>query len=475
MNESVTIRLQALFYQFFKEHADSVHQLSPSGSARKYYRLRSHSNSAIGVFNHNIRENRAFLKLSQHFRNYGMNVPSIYAVAGDNSHYLIEDLGDNNLFDYLNLLKEKEGFSSHIVSIYQQIIDHLIEFQMIAGPTADFSFCYPTETFDDQSYFWDLNYFKYNFLRLSGIEFDEYQLEKDFRVLVQELLKTDHQWFVYRDFQTRNIMLFKDKLYFIDYQGYRKGPLHYDLASLLFQARADIPPEIREQLIDYYIQKASQYNSRAVKDFRKNFYHFALLRILQTLGAYGLRGLYERKQHFIQSIPFALKNLEWLAGQNLLDPGLIELPVIIRKMLTSQQLESIIKPELVVLIRSFSYKRGLPADLSGHGGGFVFDCRGLPNPGRFEQFTRLSGLDEPVCNYLESFQEVSEFLHHIEQIVQRTVEVYLNRGFTYLSISFGCTGGRHRSVYCAEKLARKLIETKGVKVVLQHLELCQES
>ena len=463
-------KLLELYQNWAGEEPTEVHFLPESGSYRRYFRIKSSGKQAIGAFYDNPPENNAFIQLSRHFKKHGLNVPEIFRVSEKKKHYLLEDLGDNVLFDHIKEIREKEGFSDKLMEIYQNIINELIKFQMVAGPSVDFTVCYPSAEFDGQAYMWDLNYFKYNFLKLAQIPYDEYKLEEDFRKLVQLLLSVDNAYFVYRDFQARNIMLHKNKLYFIDYQGGRKGPLHYDLVSLLFQARAEIPVEIREKLVDYYIQQAGKLEPESVKNFRHHFYRFALIRVIQTLGAYGFRGLYEKKRHFIESIPRAIENLSWLMENTPMINELTELKSCLNTIVNWDDLKELIYPPLKVNIHSFSFKRGIPADLSGHGGGFVFDCRGLPNPGRLMKYQHLDGRDEEVIDYLRQYEEVEEFIGHAKAMVMHSVKTYTQRSFTSLSVSFGCTGGRHRSVYCAEALATALIDMPGVEINLRHLE-----
>lgn len=452
------------------EEATTIVPLPASGSYRRYYRLASNKAQAVGAFYDNQDENSAFINLSRQFLKAGLNVPEIFAVADDNLSYLLQDLGDATLFEIINLHKQKNGFDEELIGIYRQIIDQLIRFQIVAGQNLDYAACYPSADFDTQAYMWDLNYFKYNFLKLAQIPYNEYHLEEDFRKLVQLLLSVESSYFVYRDFQTRNIMLHLGQLYFIDYQGGRRGPVHYDLVSLLFQARMGMPAAVREQLIDYYIAEAEKVAPRSVKDFRQHFYKFVLVRILQTLGAYGFRGLYERKQHFIDSIPLAINNVKWLMDNHKIPDHLGELINCLRAIISREDLHASDAPGLTVSINSFSYKRGVPPDTSGNGGGFVFDCRALPNPGREEKYRNLTGKDKEVCDYLEKSPEVKTFINLAKSMVDLAIENYTSRRFSHLQVSFGCTGGRHRSVYCAEQLAGRLQQDDRIRIVLRHLE-----
>ncbi len=463
-------KIAAMYQSWSGEEATAIAPLPASGSYRQYYRLSSKTAQAVGAFFDSSEENKAFINLSRQFHKAGLNVPEIYAVADDHLSYLLQDLGDTTLFDIVSAHKQKNGFDEELIQIFRQIIDQLIRFQIIAGRDLDYSACYPSADFDTQAYMWDLNYFKYNFLKLAQIPYNEYHLEEDFRKLVQLLLSVESSYFVYRDFQTRNIMLHEGQLYFIDYQGGRRGPVHYDLVSLLFQARVGMPAAVREQLIDYYIAEAEKVASRSVKDFRQHFYKFVLIRILQTLGAYGFRGLYEKKQHFIDSIPLAINNVKWLMDNNKIPDQLSELINCLRVIISREDLRAAEAPGLLVSINSFSYKRGIPPDTSGNGGGFVFDCRALPNPGREAKYRQLTGKDKEVIAYLEEKPEVEKFINTAVAMVGPAIENYTSRRFSHLQVNFGCTGGQHRSVYCAEKLAKQLQSNTQIRIALRHLE-----
>jgi hypothetical protein len=349
----------------------------------------------------------------------------------------------------------------------------LPRFQIEAGRDLDYSVCYPRRSFDRQSIAWDLNYFKYYFLRLAGIPFNEQALEDDFDGLTNFLLSADHDYFLYRDFQSRNIMLRDNQPFFLDYQGGRKGALQYDIASLLYDAKADLPPELRQQLLDLYIQRLGDFIKIEREDFLRYFYAYVYVRILQALGAYGFRGFYERKAHFLQSVPYALKNLRWLLHNVKLPIALPTLMDAFNSMLASEKLQGLASEadHLTVRIFSFSFHRGLPKDESGHGGGFVFDGRSLPNPGREERFKALTGKDAPVIEYLNQQEGVHQFLASVFSLVDASVNEYQRRGFKSLMVSFGCTGGQHRSVYLAEQLAKRLRGRDGVDVALRHREL----
>ena len=367
--------------------------------------------------------------------------------------------------------------------MYRKVVATLPRFQVEAGRSLDYSVCYPRAAFDGQSLAWDLNYFKYYFLRLAGVEFNEQALEDDFAELTDFLLKAPGDYFLYRDFQSRNVMLVDGAPYFIDYQGGRRGALQYDVASLLYDAKADLPSATRALLLDHYLDALAEYLPLRREEFLRFYPAFALIRIFQALGAYGYRGYFERKPHFLRSIPYALKNLRGLMEDGGLGLRIPALRGAVAAMQASEKLRAIAQAitestgvntsavSLTVRIVSFSFHRGLPVDTSGHGGGFVFDARALPNPGRRTGFMEIRGIDRPVIDYLDSQPEVNEFFHHALQLVESSIHSYKLRGFDSLSVSFGCTGGQHRSVYLAEKLAQALRGRDGVQVVLEHREL----
>ena len=443
------------------------------GSGRKIIRLANEKASAIGILYGVREENAAFLEFSRHFRKHGLPVPEIYAEDLDHGAYLEEDLGDTTLFEFLSKNRDGANIAAPVVDVYRQVVAVLPRFQVEAGRDLNYSFSYPCASFDRQSIAWDLNYFKYYFLRTAGIAFSEQRLENDFSRLTDFLLSAPRDYFLYRDFQSRNVMLRDGQPFFVDYQGGRKGALQYDLASLLFDAKADLPPELRQQLLDAYLDRLSAFLDLDRDAFLHFYYAYVYVRILQALGAYGFRGFYERKTHFLQSVPYALKNLRWLLHNTQLP---IELPTLMeafQSMLASQKLDALASEaqHLVVRIFSFSFHHGLPQDDTGNGGGFVFDGRSLPNPGREERFKSLTGKDAPVIEYLNQQESVHQFLAGVLSLVDASVSNYQQRGFKNLMVSFGCTGGQHRSVFLAEQLAKRLRIRNGLEVVVRHLEL----
>ncbi|MGA9511785.1 MAG: RNase adapter RapZ [Candidatus Sulfotelmatobacter sp.] len=443
------------------------------GSGRKIVRLASDKVSAIGILYGVREENVAFLEFSKHFREHGLPVPEIYAEDLNNGAYLEEDFGDTTLFDFLSKHRDGEKIAPAVVDAYRKVVALLPRFQVEAGRDLDYSVCYPRGSFDRQSIAWDLNYFKYYFLRLAGISFSEQALEDDFDSLTSFLLSADRDYFMYRDFQSRNVMLRTGQPFFLDYQGGRKGALQYDVASLLYDAKADLPPELRQQLLDLYLEKLGDFAKIDRDEFLRYFYAYVYVRILQALGAYGFRGFYERKAHFLQSVPYALKNLRWLLHNVKLPIALPALMEAFNSMLASEKLQGLASDaeNLRVRILSFSFHRGMPKDESGNGGGFVFDGRSLPNPGREERFKALTGKDQPVIDYLNQQESVHQFLASVMSLVDASVNNYQQRRFKNLMVSFGCTGGQHRSVFLAEQVAKRLRGRNGVDVVLQHREL----
>jgi len=467
--------LNRLFEKHFHSPVVRVQPLQGQlgGSGRKIIRLAGEEVSAVGILYDVREENVAFLEFSRHFRKHGLPVPEIYAEDLNHGAYLEEDLGDTSLFEFLSKNRTGESIAPHAVEAYRRAVAVLPRFQVEAGRDLNYRVCYPRGSFDRQSISWDLNYFKYYFLRLAGISFNEQALEHDFGRLTKFLLGADRDYFLYRDFQSRNIMLRDGQPFFLDYQGGRKGALQYDVASLLYDAKADLPPELRQQLLDHYLDTLAGFTDVKRDAFLQYYYAYVYIRIMQALGAYGFRGFYERKAHFLQSVPYALKNLRWLLHNVTLPVALPALMDAFHGMLASEKLQGLASEAdaLVVRVFSFSFHRSLPKDETGNGGGFVFDGRSLPNPGREEQFKTLTGKDAPVIDYLNQQESVHQFLASVMSLVDSSVSKYQRRGFKNLMISFGCTGGQHRSVYLAEQLAKHLRGRSGVDVIVRHREL----
>jgi aminoglycoside/choline kinase family phosphotransferase len=471
--EKIEQSLSDLYKQWRNELPQKIEPLPAHGSYRQYYRIITPNISAIGAHNLDRAENVAFLSFSRHFHKTGLSVPQIYAESLDHNIYLEEDLGDTTLFSFLSETREKEGFSDKIIRMYEKVIENLPLFQISASRDLDYSVCYPRHSFDKQSMMWDLNYFKYYFLKLAQIAFDEQRLEDDFQNFTDYLLSADRDFFLYRDFQSRNVMIVDDQPFFIDYQGGRKGALQYDVASLLYDAKADIPQEVRYHLLDKYITAAAKMISINRETFLEYYHGYVFIRIMQALGAYGFRGFYERKTHFLKSVPYAIQNLEHLLNSVNLPVALPALTDAWSKLVRSTILRQLGDADLKLTLRvqSFSYKRGIPWDDKGHGGGFVMDCRALPNPGRHPEYADVTGNDEAVIEFFQQKTEVKSFLDNIYRIIDQTIINYQKRNFTDLFIAFGCTGGRHRSVYCANALRDYIKNTYDINIEVRHREL----
>ncbi|MBV6426451.1 MAG: RNase adapter protein RapZ [Haliscomenobacter sp.] len=473
--QKIESALGDLFESWAGEYPDLILPLAPSGSDRVYYRLQSKERVAIGTYSPNDRESRAFLEFSRHFFEKGLPVPEIYAENLGAKIYLQEDLGSTTLYSFL--IQQNDYFPDYLIQIFKKVVEQLARLQILGGDGLDYaSYCYPKASFDKESMFFDLNYFKYHFLMVSKAGFDEPALEKDFHTLADFLLSADSRYFLFRDFQSRNIMIRGGEPFFIDYQGGRQGALQYDLASLLFQAKANLPPDVRQDLLNHYLDTASQLTDIDRERFIEFYYGYVLIRNIQTLGAYGFRGIFERKEHFLKSIPYALRNIKTLIDQWPLPIELPELTKALRKVIDSKKYEPFDKIKgssslLTVEINSFSYhSTGIPEDSTGNGGGFVFDCRFIHNPGRYEPYKKLTGRDEAVINFLKQHSNIDDYLNNVFRIVDRAVEDYIDRSFTHLTVNFGCTGGQHRSVYAADELAKHVKEKYGVAVALRHIE-----
>ncbi|MCR4825827.1 MAG: phosphotransferase [Bacteroidales bacterium] len=434
--------------------------LAQSGSHRRYYRFTfEDGNTLIGAYNNDVAENKAFFEYTRFFAAQQLNVPTLLAVYEDEKHYLLNDLGKQTLYDRLCEIRTNNDDFHEIMIFYKKVVAALPQFQMTAKKGLDMSVAYPRAAFDRQSMQWDLNYFKYYYLKMMYIPFNEQLLEDDYQRFMDYLLSVDDDYFLYRDFQSRNIMVYQDDVWFIDYQGGRKGALQYDIASLLYDAKADLSPEIREELLECYMDNLAQYIPVDRKQFKAYFNAFSLIRIMQAMGAYGYRGYFERKTHFLQSVPYAIRNMRYLLQHNALPDGLPELQQVLQTVVDSYVEPVKENPDkLTVMVQSFSYKKGLPEDNSGNGGGFVFDCRALPNPGREKQYASFTGKDDCVIAYLQQYKEVEIFENHVCALVDMSVDNYLERKFTHLTVNFGCTGGQHRSVYFAEQTAAHLRE-----------------
>ncbi len=463
--------LTQLYYDYTGTFPEKVAELPSSGSNRRYFRLsgKNGEDSIIGVLGESKQENAAFIYMAAHFKEQGLPVPEVLGVSPDSMAYIQTDLGDTLLFKEIEKGRLTRSFSSTEKELLVKTVRLLPKVQFAGARDMDFSICYPTSSFDERSILWDLNYFKYCFLKATGLEFQEDKLEDDFQKMTEVLMKTDTDTFMYRDFQSRNVMIKEGQPWLIDFQGGRRGPFYYDVASFLWQAKANLPDNLRHELVLQYLDALQEYYPIEEKEFMETLRHFVLFRTLQVLGAYGFRGYFEKKPHFMQSVPFAIANL-----RALLTKPYEEYPYLttmLRRLVSMKQFtEEIVKKTLTVRVLSFAYKKGIPNDTSGNGGGYVFDCRGVNNPGKYERYKPFTGLDAPVIEFLEKDGEIITFLSHCYSLVDASVARYIERGFTNLMVAFGCTGGQHRSVYCAQHMAEHLAKKFNIKVELTHRE-----
>lgn len=499
-------QLKVLYKEYTGKDAVVCEEIAGSGSNRRYYRLRDgEGRSVIGVVGTSRDENHAFCYLSGHFNLRQLPVPEVLAVSRDGLRYLQTDLGSKSLFDALKAGREAGGrYTQAEKELLRRTIAQLPNLQLRGARGLDFNNCYPQAEMDRTNVLFDLNYFKYCFLKATGLDFHEMKLEASFQLMAKDIVDDPQEAFLYRDFQARNVMLDAEgNPWFIDFQGGRKGPVQYDLASFLWQASARYSSELRKELVEVYIASLKQYTEVNEQLFRQRLRLFVLFRLLQVLGAYGFRGYFERKKHFLESIPPAMKNLRELLAEENGCPypylrevltALTELPQFAEKPQQPVQREdgykttdvNVYKPHpadgpatfskydgkgpLVVKVFSFSYRKGIPQDESGNGGGYVFDCRSTHNPGRYEPYKQLTGLDEPVIRFLEDDGEILTFLESVYKLADAHVSRYIQRGFTSLMFCFGCTGGQHRSVYSAQHLAEYINNKYGVEVHVCHRE-----
>lgn len=462
-----------LFISFKKQAPQKIELLPPSGSVRTYFRLFNDNESFIATYNLNIKENQTFITFSNHFKQKDLPVPEVFCMNDERTAYLQQDLGTISLLDTL----EKHGHDDHVFNLYKKSLNQLARLQVLGDEGLDYNACLTAKEFGRQAIFSDLLYFKYYFLDTLQLPYDKQAMLDEFDALSTYLTDTEYKYFMFRDFQSRNIIINNDEVYFIDFQGGMKGALQYDVASLLWQAKAQLNDEWKHNLLHYYLDVVDDLLAKPVDRniFIGQYDGYVLIRLLQVLGAYGFRGLFERKAHFLTSIPLALKNLKSFLQNNHVGIVMPELNRML-EAITSPDIINNFEPfqaneqsPLTVTINSFSYKKFIPVDESGNGGGFVFDCRGLLNPGRFQEFKTLTGKDKKVIDFLEQRTRINEFLNGVFDVLNISVEDYIKRGFDSLMINFGCTGGQHRSVYSAEQTAKHLKNKYKVKVQLQHL------
>ncbi len=468
----ITGILEKLFEEHFEKKAETIEALAVSGSDRRYYRLTCGKTTCIGTYNTNVAENNTYFYFTELFRKHQINVPEVYKTSKDRRSYLQQDLGKISLFD----LVTKEGYTEPVRKLYHKALAQLAKVQWIAGRDADYKQCFASRQFDEKAIMADLLYFKYYFADLQNIPYDRSLLMSEMELLSKDLGRVQPQTFMYRDFQSRNIMVHENKIFFIDFQGGMQGPPQYDIASLLWQARAQLPGAWKEDLLNGYISSLNDLHISRMDEihFRRGYVQFVLVRLLQVLGSYGFRGLLQHKAHFITSIGPALKNLQLFLSDHPQTPAYPELRSLLDKLSSSEMqdryttVSSAEKPKLEVQISSFSYKAGMPKPTNSHGGGYVFDCRGILNPGRYAAYKFLTGNDEMVRQFLERETRMPDFMNYVYSLVSINVEDYIARGFEQLSVSFGCTGGQHRSVYAANQLAAYLKTRFNLEVSVTH-------
>ena len=472
-------RLKKLYEQYVGYEPADCKLMDKAGSNRQYYRLTG-AKTVVGVIGESREENDAFIYMARHFREQGLSVPELYGVSDDHMAYIQEDLGqkpENILWNKIRRSSITHAFTSEEKDLLRRSMSDLVDIQFRGAEGFDYSHCFPAKCFDQRSIKWDLNYFKYCFLKATGIVFNEDKLENDFEAITSDLLAVPSNTFMYRDFQSRNVMLVGDpdrprtcRLAFIDFQGGRKGQYYYDVASFVWQSRAKFPEELKRDLVEAYVRKLKDYVPNLdEQEFYRNLRLFVLFRTLQVLGAYGFRGYFEKKPDFMKnSIVPAIANLRRLVAEEKFEqyPYLSHL---IDEMINLKDFVSEDKG-LTVRVMSFAYKKGIPHDPSGNGGGFVFDCRALNNPGKYDKYKAFTGLDQNVITFLQKESTIDQWLEHVYALVDESVERYKKRNFTDLMICFGCTGGQHRSVYAAQHLAEHIHQKFNVRVELTHRE-----
>lgn len=471
--DNSTAQIEQLFLNWHGSHWDNIEKIPQSGSNRIYYRIYKNNQTCIATYNTNIKENQTFIAFSNHFKQLGLPVPKVFCQSQDGLIYLQEDVGNESLLNQL----EKLGYSEEVYNLFKQSLSQLAHIQIWGDKNLDYNYCITAKEFGKQAILSDLLYFKYYFLDTLEEPYDKQQLIDDFEALSTYLTFTEHKYFMFRDFQSRNIMVHNNEVKFIDYQGGMKGALQYDVASLLWQAKAQLPEDWKDSLLYFYLDEADKLLPNKPIDrttFISQYNGYVLIRLLQVLGAYGFRGLFERKAHFLSSIPLALQNLKFFIENKRVGIVTPEFDRLLKFVTSEAILNKFTPPQaseetpLQITINSFSYKKGIPVDETDNGGGFIFDMRGILNPGRFDDYKKLSGQDKPVQDFLEQKTKMNSFLNSVWDLVDITVEDYLKRGFSSLQINFGCTGGQHRSVFAAEQTARHLRNKYKLKPTLHH-------
>lgn len=470
--EAAVEGIAQLFRLYKHQAADRIETLPQSGSDRIYFRIYSGNETFIATFNTNIQENNTFINFSRHFKAKQLPVPQVYAVNDDTSIYIQEDLGTESLLDKL----EQYGHNHYVYGLFQKSLQQLARLQIYGHEGMNYNWCLTAKEFGKQAILSDMLYFKYYFLDTLKLPYDKQAMMDDFEALSTYLTRTQYKFFMFRDFQSRNVIVKNDAVHFIDYQGGMQGALQYDVASMLWQAKAELSDEWKSSLLEYYMDEADKLLPKPINrsTFGYQFQGYVLIRLLQVLGAYGFRGFFQRKAHFLSSIPLALRNLRYFVATMNLGIDVPEFNRVLHKIVEEEMMQRFdpVKADentpLIVTINSFSYKKGIPKDETDNGGGFVFDMRGILNPGRFDEYKTFCGRDKCVIDFLEQRTRMNEFLNSVFDLIDIAVEDYIKRGFKSLLINFGCTGGQHRSVYAAEQTARHLQNKYNVKVQLAH-------
>ncbi len=473
--EPVIEAIEQLFAKVCGEKAERIEKIPQSGSDRVYYRIYAGNKTFIVTHSINTKETATFIYFSKHFKNAGLPVPSIYGANEDHTLYIQEDLGISSLLNQL----EANGHNEYVYSLFKQSLAQLARVQVLGDKELNYDWCLTAKEFGKQAIMSDLLYFKYYFLDTLQLPYDKQAMLEDFEALSTYLTRTEHKYFMFRDFQSRNIIVQKDAVYFIDYQGGMKGALQYDVASLLWQAKAELSEAWKNSLLAYYMDEVDKLLEKPLNrtSFISQYNGYVLIRLLQVLGAYGFRGLFERKAHFLSSIPLALQNLQYFLSKERIGIDTPEFDRVLHLVVAPEMVERFQVPQataetpLVIEVCSFSYKQGIPVDETENGGGFIFDMRGILNPGRFDEYKKLSGQDKPVQDFLEQRTKMGKYLNSVWDLIDITVENYLSRDFEHLMINFGCTGGQHRSVYAAEQTARHLRNKYKIKVNLTHTNM----
>jgi aminoglycoside/choline kinase family phosphotransferase len=470
--QDVIAAIEALFLEYKKAGAERIEKLPQSGGDRVYFRIYFESETYIATYNLHVKENQTFIEFSKHFRSKGLPVPEILLVNEDDTVYLQEDLGTASLLNELEL----HGHGERAYGLFQKSLTALASMQIKGDAGLNYNLCLTAKEFGKQAIMSDLLYFKYYFLDTLQLPYDKQAMMDDFEALSSYLTRTENKYFMFRDFQSRNIIVNKDEVHFIDFQGGMKGALQYDVASLLWQAKAELSEQWKDDLLEFYINEVDKLLERPVDriTFVSQYNGYVLIRLLQVMGAYGFRGLFERKAHFLSSIPLGLKNLKFFLDHKRVGIVTPEFDRVLHLVVSDEIMHRFEPPQanedtaLLIEVNSFSYKKGIPVDESSNGGGFVFDMRSILNPGRFDDYKTLSGKDKSVQDFLEQRTRMNEYLNSVWDLIDIAVEDYLKRGFSHLQINFGCTGGQHRSVYAAEQTARHLRNKYKTKLVLTH-------